>query len=339
MKKFMKGCAITALVFGALGFILGMAGSAMAGRASIAEAVRNATGGRVHMNPAAWWKWGFDMDEWIHAEAGEVSYGMEEDIVRDEGIVQYETVKDNDPMFNGRYDIWKGNMEKYCPGEGILKLDIEVGGVLFDTEVSEDGQIYLETENVHRFQGYVEDNTLYIRAKGVSTENWTDIGSSAIRLYLPAEYQFTEADVEVGAGNLYFTDLYAEEVSLEAGAGHIEIQGANAEKADISVGAGSVWLQSFRTAELDVEIGLGEFSMEGAVGRKADIECAMGNVDMTLAGKEQDFNYQMECSMGNIDLGNNSYVGFGQEKEVDHQASKDMDIECSMGNIIIRFLD
>ena len=57
MKKFMKGCAITALVFGALGFILGMAGSAMAGRASIAEAVRNATGGRVHMNPAAWWIW------------------------------------------------------------------------------------------------------------------------------------------------------------------------------------------------------------------------------------------------------------------------------------------
>ena len=63
----------------------------------------------------------------------------------------------------------------------------------------------------------------------------------------------------------------------------------------------------------------------------------MGNVEMKLEGGEKDFNYRLEGSMGNIDLGRESYSGFSNEVVLNNGADKEMQVECSMGNISIRF--
>ena len=67
--------------------------------------------------------------------------------------------------------------------------------------------------------------------------------------------------------------------------------------------------------------------------------CSMGYVALYLMGNEDDFNYQLEGAMGNIDIGGMSFSGFGQEKKIDNGASKNIEVECSMGNISILFMD
>ena len=49
MKRFMKGCAITALIFVVLGLILGIVAGNARGRIAIQDAVEAITGGRVRL--------------------------------------------------------------------------------------------------------------------------------------------------------------------------------------------------------------------------------------------------------------------------------------------------
>lgn len=342
MKRFMKGCGITALIFLVVGYVLGVVGGKQAGRDEIERVVESATGGRVKAAPWHWGHWGFYMGS--ETSASEVDIGsFEEETAGSFATAEwdsgsYEVVRDNDAMFDKDHDIVKGYVSKYCPGEDIQKLDIEVGGCQFYTEPSDDGRIYLEVGNAYRFQGYVEKGTLYIKSKTVSMANWED-SDCWITLYLPEQYWFEDAEIEVGAGYMHFVGLYADKVFLEVGAGQIDICQADVEKLDVTVGAGYIWMTDMQVKKLDAEIGLGGLTMEGSVHEKADLDCSMGNIDLVLAGKEEDFNYKLEGAMGNIDLGDNSYGGLGTEKDINNHASKEIDVECSMGNITISFMD
>ncbi len=325
MKKFMKGCAITAFIFAVLGCVLGMIGSTMAGRTTISQVVEAATGGRVYLNPEKWWSWSMNMGGDILDEIGDIDFIGDFDI-------------GDASMFDANKDIYfEGDVEKYCPGTDIRDLEIEVGGCFLETKVSGDDRIYLEMKNAHKFQGYVEDGTLYIRATTGSVNHWSDIGSRVITLYLPENYSFHEVKADLGAGEMRFDGLKAEEVSLESGAGRIAVNSVQAKSLELSIGAGSIELTDMEVDTLEAEVGMGEFLADGAINGSASVECSMGNVEMVLEGSEKDFNYQLEGSLGNIDVGDERFSGFSQEKEIKNHVGKDMEIECSMGNISIRF--
>ena len=342
MKRFMKGCAITAFVFAVLGFVLAFVGRRVAGSKEIERAVSDATGGWIRVNTEPWWKLGVysgvkellePEEEAGHSASAEYWEGWEdrEGEMEDDGAYHSEN-------FDKEYSILSGNVEKYCPGTDIRKLDIQVGCCQLMTLPSEDGKIYLEAHNARKFQGYVEDGTLYIKsAPGGSVIDWADISDRIINLYLPDDYRFEEVDMEVGAGQLMFTDLRSEEISLEVGAGHIDICGIQTKNLDVSVGAGYMNLDQMDVTEMDVEVGLGEFTAFGRIGREADIECSMGNVELELEGNERDYNYDLENSMGNVNLGNENFSGLSQERYIDNGADKNINIECSMGNITVYF--
>lgn len=348
MKRFMKGCGIAALIMATLGFVLAMAGSSIAGKSMIEDVVESATGGRVHVNPRNWLLWGIHVgDGRINAEFGDMAQvELVDEVERvDRGLAEsmeqpvggYTTVRDTDPMFSSKYDIITGSREKYCPGDGIQNLKVEIAGCQLITVESYDGHIYLEVYDMHRFQAYVKGDTLHVKAKSRSVNEWADGGT--IFLYLPSGYSFTDVDVELGAGDFTFTGLKAAEASLEVGAGQINIQDVEVKDMNVSVGAGYICFSNMQVTDLDVEIGMGAFSADGIVNGDVDVECSMGSVDMVLQGREQDFNYSLEGAMGTIDLGINTYGGLAEEREINNHAAKEMDIECSMGNVSIMFTD
>lgn len=333
MKKFMKRCLILVLVFAVIGTILGIAGGSVAGRATVSQVVETVTGGRVHLN-LDWNQFGFTMGDGFFGsifgdsdEAGQYAV--------DTGIYDI----DDATMFDKGRDVYKGDVDKYCPGGGIRHLDVEVGGCSFETEVSDDDNIYLEVKSAHKFQGFVKDGTLYIKAANGSLTNWSDVSDFRIILYLPEDYRFDEADVSMGAGKMRLVGLDVREASLDVGAGQITVEDVCADELEISIGAGEIALENMEVYRLDVTVGMGYFAADGAINGSAQIECSMGNVEMELDGAQKDFNYQLEGSMGNIDLGNESFSGFSQERDIDNGADKDMEVECSMGNITIKFRD
>lgn len=77
---------------------------------------------------------------------------------------------------------------------------------------------------------------------------------------------------------------------------------------------------SSRVAE--VSVGMGSVRLNGDVTERLDGECSMGELKLTLAGMQTDFNYDLSCGMGELKVGDDSYNGLAQEKQINNNASK-----------------
>ena len=315
MKKFMKSCAITALCLIVIGFVLATVAGTVRGRTTIQNVVESVTGGRVHVD--------LDdlFDEWGLNVIDNINYNIEDNI-----------------GFNRHYSILNGSIDKYSLGSDINELDIEVGACSFITKTSTDDDFYLEVKSVGKFQGYVEDGTLYIKSS-VTGKRRGISNAGQIILYIPEGAYFDDADIEVGAGGLEFDGLTADSVDLEVGAGQITLRDIKVNDLDASVGMGQITLKEMAVETLNAEVGMGQLSAEGLITGDASIECSMGNVSLKLDGSQQDFNYELSKAMGNVTLGRESSSGFASERHIDNNADKTMDIECAMGNVTIQFTE
>lgn len=326
MKKFMKTCAIIALVMIVAGIALGIVASTRAGRSTISQVVEAATGGRVRLEFDE--GWGF----FGRLELGDMEVG-----IPGLGVDYMESYDIGDAsMFSKNHEILSGDVDMYSLGSEIRNMEVQVGGCHFETKFSKDDAIYVETKNVRKFQGYVEGDTLYVLATTVAGVSWSNKKSTVI-LYLPQDYEFDQVEIDMGAGELEFDRLNAKEASLEVGAGRILLGSAKAQELKAEVGAGQIEFKDMAVGKLDVEVGMGEFLAQGAVSGDVEVDCSMGNVEIELEGRKEDFNYQLEGAMGSIQLDGDNMGGFAQEKSISNGADKSMRIECAMGNITLKF--
>lgn len=319
MKKFMKGCGIAALIFLMLGLALAIAAGTVRGRTTIARVVETVTGGRVSINFDNFINWGIQLGDNISGSLPDTGYRI-----------------DDADSFDSRYDIWGGDMEKFCLGEDVEVLEIEAGGCIFNTQVSGDNSFYVKVSDSGKFQAYLENGTLYIRTT-TSSRSWNNMNSCRVTLYVPEGYHYREADIELGAGELKFESLDADKVSLGVGAGQITANGLKADSLELEIGMGQIDIKNVKVKDLEAEIGMGNLMVEGAIDGNVDANCSMGNLDLKITGSQQDFNYKLDGAMGNIDLGSESYSGLGVSKKIDNGALKNMEIECAAGNITISF--
>ncbi len=315
MKKFMKVCGITALIFLVLGIVLAAVAGTVRGRIAIAQAVEAVTGGRFHVDFGGWWDWGSLPD---------VDYDI-----------------DDATDFDSRHDILEEDVPRLCLGEEVSTLDIEAGGCMFQTAKSPDGSFYVEASDTGRFQAYLENGILYIRVTAGSRRwiGWGNMETCQVRLYVPEGYRFQEAEIELGAGILEFQELNADQAFLRVGAGEIKVDGLTADSLKTEVGMGRIELYRLNVKGLEAEIGMGELAVRGTLDGNADIECSMGNVDMELTGRQEDFNFELSGAMGSIGLESSRYNGLGMTRSIDNGAGKKIDAECSAGNITISFTD
>lgn len=327
MKKFMKSCAITALVLFVIGFVLATVASSIRGRTTIEEVVDSVTGGRVHihLNPFSNW-WGVQVND------NDLLEWMDDMEVLDE----VDDVIDENIGFNSHYNILKGSVEKFSLGSGIRELDFEIGAYSFTTEKSPDDNFYLEAEYAGKLQSYVEDGTLYIRSTA-TVKKWNELNGCRVVLYVPEGVYFDDADIEVGAGRLEFDGLQARKVSLSVGAGQVSLDELLTDSLEADLGLGQIELSNAVMGALDAEIGMGEFVADGILNGNADVECSMGNVSLTLKGSLRDFNYELSKALGNVTLGGSSSSGFASEKYLDNDADKTISVDCAVGNVTIQF--
>lgn len=320
MKKFMKVCAIAALIFLALGAALAAVAGTVRGREAITRVVEKVTGGRVILNLDGFVNWGIRMSDSLP----ELDYDIDEAA-----------------SFDSRYDILTGNVQRFRLGEEVEVLKIEAGGCRFQTKSSGDASFYVETSGSGKFQAYLENGILQIRETPTSRRwnSWDEWEKCVVILYVPEGYHYGEVDISLGAGELEINGLDGDKVSLEVGAGRIAADGLKAGTLELKAGMGQIELRNVDVRELEAEIGMGELSLQGNIEESADASCAMGNVDMRLTGSQEDFNYRISGAMGNIDLGSESYSGLGMSKTVDNGAAKNMELECEAGNITITFTE
>lgn len=196
--------------------------------------------------------------------------------------------------------------------EEIDSLKISMGRGDMNILPSEDNTvIYYEGQG--RFSCEQKGKTLVIKDNGFDA-------STPIELYLPRKV-FEQVEVELGAGRMDIADLSADRLKIELGLGSLEAEHLEAIQ------------------ELEVQVGAGRFWANSCIGKKIDLECGVGSIELTLAGKETDYDYTLECGIGNISYGNRMLSGLGKEKKIDNQAEWKINAECGMGQIDIDFLE
>lgn len=327
MGKFMKRCAITALVFIVLGFALAVVSGAIKGGELVGEVKGAIQDGTLKENFDEWKEWGISATEGVMGELSQVNYEIDDQI-----------------FFDEEYDIQSGNVERYSPGRlvsdgtegGIERLSMEVGGYSVAFEPSEDGDFYIEASGTEKFQSYVKGDTLYVRAIRSAGKTSND-GIGTITLSIPEDAVLQEVQIELGAGILDLGNLSADAIDLEVGAGQIAGKEVKTGQIELQVGMGEITLSDLQAERLTAEVGMGELEIKGDITGKAELECAMGNIDMELAGAEQDFNYDIRGAMGQVVIGQQKYSNMTQERTVTNGASKNIDVECAVGNITVTF--
>ncbi len=342
MKKFMKVCGITALIMAVVGLVLTGIGTSVEGKRLIGEAVDKVTDGKVNISLPD-----FSDNDWgitIGEELGEeLSDGLEE--LGDElsgGLDELLDIEalyeiDEDIIFDSDRAISMQNVEKEDLGTNITQFSIEVGGSAIAIEKSEDDHFYLDATGVGKFQFYKESGGLVVKAaKG--TIDLDELGAGQITLYVP-EAGIEKFEAEVGAGMLDLGELSVGELSLELGVGAITADYVKGRECKINVDMGRAAIDNMDIEHLRAEVGAGEFVAKGNISEKLEVDCAMGNVEVTLEGSEQDFDYELEAAMGNVSVGAGNYSGIGQKRIVDNNAEKSIEIDSAMGNTAIYFTE
>lgn len=325
MKKFMKGCAITALIFILLGLILGVTGSIGHGSPNISfEEILSAIGGGNNNNV---WdsvdNWSSDVAAQIQENMGDVHYDLEDNV-----------------DYDSDYEVKSGKIEPYVlgdNGQGIKTLQVQAGGCVMKIQVSEDNCFRVEADGMRKFQGYVEGDTLVIRGTSKVSSNNEGNLNGFIHLYVPEGYSFDNVSLDLGAGSLGVEELQAGSLEANVGAGKMAFMKLNADQATLDCGAGQMTVEELTSRVTEVSVGMGSVRLTGDVTERLTGDCSMGELKAALTGEQTDFNYDLSCGMGEMKVGDDSYSGMAQEKQINNQADKDMQLECAMGSVVVEF--
>lgn len=238
-------------------------------------------------------------------------------------------------VFHADYPVDSGDVE-YSFGSGITKAEIGVGGCIFRMEESTDDQFHVTGENTGKIQVYQEGDKLYICSVR-SVDVWKEIEKCKITLSIPAGTVFEKAEFHMGAGAMELGNLNAHTIELEVGAGQIKAENLTADNAEWKVGAGEITVENMDVKKLTASVGAGNIYGKGNIVEAVDAVCAMGNMEFVLKGQEDDFNYRMKCMAGNIMLKGKTHSGAVMSQDIDNGSSRNIDLECTMGNVEIDF--
>jgi hypothetical protein len=109
------------------------------------------------------------------------------------------------------------------------------------------------------------------------------------------------------------------------------------DTADIELAAGSVQIESIVAAELNLRCGAGVIGVEYAEADSINLKCSAGSINVRLFGVKEDYNYILESALGMVTIADESYSGAAQSQKLQNDSDKNVDINCTMGNIKIYF--
>lgn len=301
MKKFTKGMLIAAGIFAAAGIGMTAAGGVMG--ASMSELT-----GVNSLKRILWMtEWDDDHDDYDDID--------DDDYVDHDGMEYSAEVgqKNMEPAEVGNESSTDGTVYqlKYQP----TKLDIELK---YDELILEEGDSFcvrVYDDNEKNVTVKESSDTLKVRS--------TKKLSKTRKVYIsyPKDVKLQELEIEMGAGTVYLNrDIETEKLSVEMGAGEFDSKNpVTAEEADLEIGTGSMTF-----ADLSA--------------KKISGECGLGELDLTMTGTQEDYNYDLECGVGNLNVGSDSYSGLGREKSISNTgADRKLNLECGMGNVSVDF--
>ena len=122
---------------------------------------------------------------------------------------------------------------------------------------------------------------------------------------------------------------------------HITIpKGTVFDHVSIETGAGSVEIEDLSCDTMEVELKAGYVDFHADVEKRLTVICQAGHVNGMLAGVQEDFKLDVECSAGSVNVGDYAMAGliahdYGESGTKD----KELEISCEAGSIELGFFE
>ena len=207
--------------------------------------------------------------------------------------------------------------------------DLEIETVSVNIIIKESDDFKVETNNK-----YIKLNERGNKLKIEEEKHIFTNTISSLVIYVPRDTLFNDISIESGAGKVEINSLTAREVSLDLGAGKVDIDNLVViDEADIDGSAGAIVINNGNINNLDLDMGVGKLTMMAQVTGRGDIDAGVGECDITLVGSKADYRIKVNKGIGNVLVGgdnveNNTYYGSG---------SNTILIDGGVGNIDIKF--
>lgn len=210
--------------------------------------------------------------------------------------------------------------------ENVRSLELETLGEqvqVMESADLEEGQVQaVQSGEGADYRIYQEGRELKVRLpQTISRNAMENTKMKQLTLYIPAAYEFDQIELEHVAGGLYAESLYARELSVEIVSGTV----------DIAAG---------RVKELEVECISGSCRCMAAAEYSASVENISGDTSISLAGAEDDFDYEIEAGGGSIYLNGEEQrivEHSWKESHLNHHTGREVELSCASGTITVEY--
>lgn len=342
MKKFTKICLIASLVLILIGGTICIISVVTGGWRLARDVGENNSWVRFAWGMPRHYRWGYwdweeleDVEDVVEETLNE-TFG-ETDFRSEHGIMSETRREASHEQKQGQ--ISKDYSYTNITAADVKNLQIEIGGASLYLAESENDYFGIKIEGKGDYKYFEKNKTFHL--EGNLDEHWELINhlDDKVYLYLPKGMSFREAHIEVGGGFVEIDALTADEAELSVGGGQMIADKVVCRGLSVETGAGETILNHVTAEKLELANSAGRTYIYGDVSRSVDVECSIGQAELTLDGREQDFNYDIECAMGNITVGSRNYSSLADDIHINNGAAKECELECSMGEIMISFYE
>lgn len=180
----------------------------------------------------------------------------------------------------------------------VGNLEIETKGV--SITIKNGDKFKIETDNKD-IKTKESNNKLLIIEDNNKWFNKTDY--TELIIYVPTDYQFDKVSIDSGAGKIEVDTLNTKNLDLDLGAGQVNISNLSVtEGTEIDGGAGEINITNSSIKNLDLDLGVGKVTLNSSLYGFNEIDGGIGELIVNLIGTEND--YQIKCTkaLGKITL-------------------------------------
>lgn len=228
-------------------------------------------------------------------------------------------------------DKQSSNLKELKINNNALILDINVSSS--NISVKQGSTLKVETNNKYIYTNQYK-NKLYIKEKKHNLFNKND--DNKLTVYVPKSFVFDFVNIEVGASKLNISSLTTKKLSLNLGAGKVEVSNLNvANSADIEGGAGEIVIEDSNITNLDLDMGAGKLLLNSKLTGNSKIEAGVGKMDLLLIGSLNDYNIELDKGIGSASINNNNM----ENDKTYGTGTNKIEIDGGIGSIDIDFIN
>ena len=203
--------------------------------------------------------------------------------------------------------------EKYFENRQINNMKIELYYANLIIEVGNNFHVQTNTNNIEYKQS---NNQLVVKEKNANLFNSNN--QRTITITIPVDTVLDTVSIEAGAGEIQIEKMATKKLDLEIGAGTVNITDLQVtQKAKIEGGAGRLEMLSGEIANLDLEMGIGDLMLATSLSGNNKIDAGIGKLELTLTDGLDNYVIRANKGIGSIKIdGNeiNNNVEYGNGK-------------------------